>query len=247
MRARTLIGCLSVALVAASSTSVPAQAAAQNGGVRTWSPISERSAELGTVTRERALTVARSFNVVTALRETFQGHVAAMKAANPDLTILVYTNAMFAQSGQGSAFPASYYMYDAQGQKVRTTKYGNYMMNPYSLEGGEAGNSWANERYRQCRNALDASGYDGCFLDVLGDAPLKKGYTTTTPVNPRTGQPWTTTDYLAATSGLAAKIRDLLEVGGLGHVPVYGNGLGSGPRFYEGGKVLLSSLDAGIA
>lgn len=243
---RAVLCALVAAAATVSAVPGPATASTVGGGIRTWTPLSEHPPP-GTVSSTSAVSVAKSFDLVTALRGTFAGRVPTMHKANPNVKVLAYTNAMFAQSGQAATFPASYYSYDAKGQKVRTTNYGNYMMNPRSLEGGAAGASWADERFRQCRNAALESGYDGCFLDLLGTAPLKAGYVTSPPIDPATGKQWTETSYLAATSALANQIRKLLSADGHGNLLVYGNGLGSGPRFYAGSKVLLPSLDGGIA
>ena len=249
MKTRVLAALATATAAVALGAVVPgvAHASTVGGGIRTWSPLSEDEAYNGTVSRAKAISIAKAFDVVTAHRDTFKGSVAAMKQANPRLKILVYTNAMFAQEGQGQVFPPSFYSYDSSGRKVRTTGFGNYMMNPLSIDGGQSGESWANERFRQCRNAIEEAGYDGCFLDVLGTAPLQKGYVTSPPLNPNTKRPWAQKDYLAATSALAKTIDTLLVADGHSGLVLYGNGLGSGPRFYGGARVLLPSLDAGIA
>ncbi len=246
MKVRAVICVLAAAVATAAAVPGSATASTVSGGIRTWTPLSEHP-PAGTVSSTKAVSVAKSFDLVTALKATFLGRVPAMHTANQNVKVLAYTNAMFAQSAQDSTFPANYYSYDAKGQKVRTTAYGNYMMNPRSLDGGPDGASWANERFRQCRNAALEAGYDGCFLDLLGTAPLKAGYVTSPPVDPTTGKQWTESSYLAATSALANQIRKLLAADGHGNLIIYGNGLGSGPRFYAGSKVLLPSLDGGIA
>jgi hypothetical protein len=245
-RRAALSSLLAAVVVASGLLTSPSNASTVGGGIRTWTPLSEHSAEVGTVTRQKALSVARSYDLVTAHRATFKGHVPAMKQANKNLKVLVYTNAMFAQAGQGAMFPAHYYSYDARGQKVRSTAHGNYLMNPRSLDHSN-GLSWAHERYRQCRNAVVESGYDGCFLDMLGTAPLAAGYTTSKAVDPQDGRLWTQNEYLGATSALANRIRQLLAQNGVGNIVVYGNGIGSGPRYFAGSKVLMPGLDAGIA
>lgn len=249
MRRTAVLSGMAALTLAGGLLTGSSSASTVGGGIRTWTPLSEHSAEAGSLCSSAA-SIARSFDLVTAHRATFKGCVATMKQANPKVKVLVYSNAMFAQKEQGSTYPAHWYSYDANGQKVRTKNFGNYMMNPRSLDsrpGEQPGMSWAHERYRQCRNALAETGYDGCFLDLLGTAPLKAGYVTSVPVDPADGQRWTDNEYLGATGTLADRIRNLLAEGGLPNALIYGNGIGSGPRYFAGSKVLLPKLDAGIA
>ena len=63
-------------------------------------------------------------------------------------------------------------------------------------------------------------------------------------MNPATGQVWTVPDYLAAVGGVAATVR-------AGNpVPIGGNGLGDGPKYFSGptsSRPILSYLDAAHA
>ncbi len=190
------------------------------------------------VTRERAVLQARAFDLIVALRGTYRDHVAAMKAANPDLVLLVYLNGTFAQSSQGSAYPDGWYARDASGEKVRSLGFGNYLMRP-----DEPG--WVADVVARCRRFLEESGYDGCFLDMLGAAPLHPGYATGLPVNPATGAVWTRADWLVATSGIAEAVRRAVAPR-----PVFGNGLGSGGLYFAPvapSRVLLGPLGGAMA
>ena len=189
------------------------------------------------VSLERAVRQARHFDVIVALKGTYQPYVAQMKAANPDLTLLVYLNGVMAQSNQGNTYPDSWYATDAHDQRVRSSGFGNYLMRP-----DDAG--WANDVADRCDTYLKDSGYDGCFLDVLGLAPLTPSYVTGRPVDPRTHAVWTSSEWLSATRHIAAVTRKAVSP-----APVYGNGLADGDRYFANvpSSSILPPLDGAMA
>jgi hypothetical protein len=172
----------------------------------------------GPMSQTQAVAIAQANDVVSAQVAMFSPYVAAMKAANPNLVLLVYFNGTMAQANQGSAYPASWYLRDASGNQV-TTAAGNYAMDPTNP-------GWIQDRISTCQTRLASSGYDGCFVDVLGPGPSQPGYLSAPAINPHTGQPWTTADWMAATSALQASI-----VNAVSPTPVVGNGLYSGAAF----------------
>ena len=190
-----------------------------------------------TVSEARAIRQARHFDVIVALKGTYAPYVTAMKAANPDLTLLVYLNGVMAQSNQGSAYPPGWYATDAQGDRVRSVGFGNYLMRPDNP-------GWVDDVTSRCRSFLNESGYDGCFLDVLGTAPLTPGYVTSLPVDPSTGEVWTRSAWMAATDRIARATR-----GGVAPAPVFGNGLADGARYFSSdpSSTILDSLDGAMA
>ena len=201
-------------------------------GIRNWTP--ENMGSDHSYSRSEAVTHARRFDVIAALRGSYRGYVADMRAANPDLVLLAYLNATFAKRNQGSTYADHLYLRDAQGNKVRSRGYGNYLMDPTKTW-------WINDRASLCRNLLSTTGYQGCYADMLGTAPLEPGYLTALPIDPRTGRLWTKRDWLTATSNLAASIKSV-------NSPkiVAGNGLGSGPRYFASGEpteILLNGTD----
>jgi hypothetical protein len=205
----------------------------QGSGVQTWAV--ENSATSHQWTRSEAVEHATVFDLITALPIAYRNHVAAMKNANPDLVLVGYMNAMFAQRNEGTAYPEWWYARDADGNKVRSRLFGNYLMKP-NIPG------WVSNRIENCRKVL-ADGYDGCTLDMLGTAPLLSGYVTGLPINPATGKVWTKSEWLAATSNLARQIAQAVEP-----AAVYGNGLGYGTRYFDhGADLLLEGLDGGVA
>jgi len=181
---------------------------------------------------------ARRFDVIGALPWTYRNDVAAMKTANPSLRLLVYLNATFAQSHEGQRYPVSWYLRDANGNRIRSRNFGNYLMDPTDP-------GWIQDRVETCTRFLRISHYDGCLLDMLGTAPVHAGYVTAAPIDPSTGQPWTADAWLQATSALAGAVK-----GGNPQALVVGNGLQNGTRFFASSApsgTILDGIDGGIA
>jgi hypothetical protein len=220
-------------LLAASAA--PAVAAGSGADVPVWA--ADFMAGGATPSRARAVAQARHFDVIAALQGTYARDVGAMKAANPDLVLLVYLNGVMAQAGEGSAYPSSWYLRDRRGNKIRTHGWGNYLMDPTKA-------GWIDATVHRCRNFLAASGYDGCFLDVLGSAPLSPSYASGLPIDPSTGKVWGKRAWLAATTKLADAVRDAVSP-----APVFGNGLVSGAAYFSkvSPRTLLGGLDGGMA
>jgi hypothetical protein len=231
---RILVPALTLALLAGMlGTGAPAAAA---DGVPVWA--ADFMAGSTDPSRERAVMQARHFDVIAALKGTYSDHVAAMKAANPDLLLLVYLNGTMAQAGERSAFPGSWYLRDRRGNKVRSRGWGNYLMNP-------AERGWERAVADRCRAFLAESGDDGCFIDVLGTAPLTPAYVTGLPVNPATRDVWRRSAWLRATTSVAQATRDAVSP-----APVYGNGLANGSLYFGGSSpssTILGGLDGGMA
>jgi len=219
--------------LAAGLVAAAAPAAVAGEGVPVWA--ADFMAGTTNPSRARAVSQARHFDVIAALKGTYADHVAEMKATNPDLVLLVYLNGALAQAGEGSAFPNSWYLRDRAGNKVKSRGWGNYLMNP-----AEAG--WRRAVADRCRRYLSESGYDGCFLDVLGTAPLNSSYVTSLPVNPATGELWRRSAWLRATTAVAERTRSEVSP-----APVYGNGLANGSLYFGGASTILDGLDGGMA
>ncbi len=220
--------------VAPRSNATGARAATADA-VMSWAP---PYLPAGHVTIEEAVARARRFRVIAAHPWTYHGHVEAMRRAAPDLVLLAYVNGTLAQRSQGEAYPSSWYLRDADGQKVRSLDWGNYLMDPRNP-------GWIADRVDRCRRLLLESGFDGCLLDMLGTAPIHEGYVTADPIDPETGQPWTPDAWLVATAGLGAAVRQ-----GDPGASVIGNGLGNGVRFFDRdapSEQILSGIDGGVA
>jgi hypothetical protein len=237
-----LLGLMAVGL---SSSSVPAVAAG-SGALLPWAPQSENpGSNQAPVPFAQAMQDAANFNFITAHVIAYAGQVPAMKAVNPNLKIFAYMNATFAQSYEGTTFATQDYELDATGHKITNIKSGNFLMNPSQSD-------WIQSRINECQANVQQSGYDGCFLDLLGAAPLGPSFVTSAPINPATNQVWTKTQWLAATANLAGKVRTAVHAKTVnGHpILVFGNGLSNGQQYYDPNSptsVLIGSLDGGIA
>jgi hypothetical protein len=180
---------------------------------------------------------ATYFNFLIAHPIDYAGEVPQMKQVNPRLVLLAYMNATFIQSGQpGGVLPESAYAHDKNGHRITNPSTGNILMNPGSQQ-------WVETRIYECQTFLAQSGYDGCYLDLLGLAPLSTPFVSAVPIDPATNKPYTTSEWLAATGALAGAVRAAVHP----HL-LFGNGLSNGSLFF--GKQtdqLVSDLDGGIS
>jgi hypothetical protein len=173
-----------------------------------------------TYTLAQALTVARNFDVVAAYYGSFRPFVAQMKAANPKLKLLAYINSSWSNLTNG--YPSSWFAHDASGKLVTATAFPNTAMLDLT------NTAWRDNVAHLCTMLRGASGYAGCFLDVMGPAALAPNYGSALPIDPDTGQAWTAAELMADTGRIAAAV----EAANPG-VPVAGNGIISGPMFYD--------------
>lgn len=173
-----------------------------------------------TFTLAQALTIAQNYDVVAAYWGSFQPYVAQMKAANPHLELLAYVNATFAALSHG--YPSSWFAHDAQGNLVSASLFpGTDMMDV-------SNSAWRANVAQVCATLRAQSGYDGCFLDVLGPAPMSPGYASAPPIDPSTGQPWTAASYLAQTRQIALAVQAALPT-----IPIVGNAIINGANYYD--------------
>ncbi len=170
-------------------------------------------------TQSDAVDLAKAYDVISATAGQFGRYLPAMRAANPKLIILVYLNGTLAQKSQSSAYPASWYLYSSSGNKV-VSRYGNLLMDPTNQ-------GWIDNRTQTCAQLI-TGGYDGCFVDMLGIAPLLPGYLTALPVDPTTGATYTSTAWVAATAKVGGAVAAAVT-------PkfVVGNGVSSGTRYFD--------------
>jgi hypothetical protein len=240
------------ALAVALLSPVPV-AAAGMGAINPWALQNENpNANTTQISQSQAVKDALTFNFITAHSIAYScsvppppggclpSRVPAMKKANPKLKIMLYMNATFAQSyqppGAAGGFDPTWYEKDAGGNYVRNPKSGNYLMDPTNP-------GWIQHDADWCKQQL--AGYDGCYLDALGLAPLANGYLSAVPINSATHQAWTKVDWIKATAQLAAQVRTKVQP-----LLVFGNGLTNGSLFYEAGdptRPIIDGLDGGIA
>jgi len=143
----------------------------------------------GTLTETQAVTIAHEDNFIAEQDNAVSAYVSQMRAANPNVKLLVYVNGSYDTSTTGTAYPSTWYAHDIHGKKIFSTQFHNWLMLPTS--------NWNTEVGVLCTQELKRSGYNGCFLDSLGEAPLDPGYVDSTPVNPNTGKVFTPQAWIA--------------------------------------------------
>lgn len=190
------------------------------------------------ITQSQAISIALSTDRIVAYPRVFAADLPAMRAANPDLKVYAYVNGAYAANGTVAGLPAADFAHDAAGNVITSAAYGNDLMNT-----GAPG--WQQTVVTECRTALAASGYDGCYLDSMGPAALFPGYDSALPVDPATGQVFTATAWLAQALGELNVVEQALAP-----TPVLFNGLGNGRQFFNpnGGTAnLLPGAAGGMA
>jgi hypothetical protein len=244
----TALTCAGVAYGAPTFTATDAIAPTSNGVGRMLSLQMYKARFTDAATADR---IAKENVAISLQASQLNGWGDEMHAANPSLRLYLYTNGMFAQADQGTTFPESWYLKAADGTKIQSAGYGNYLMDPRSTQTYVAGSTtyagWADYVARSCKTGIARSGnqFDGCFVDMLGTSPLSASYNVggKVPVDAATGQPFTTTQwYTQLTQPVASKIE---EVTGR---PVVANGIGNGKRYYgtaQGPSRLLLDEAAG--
>jgi hypothetical protein len=153
--------------------------------------------------------------------------------AEPGVRVFVYVNAML--SRPGTRFPRAWYLHDAAGAPVRSQVHGNSLMDPRSTLVYHGVHGWADHVRRTCAAALRTlHTAQGCFLDMVGPAPLRPGYNRghAVPLDPATGRPFSQAAYLAATGALAQTVQRATGR------PVIANGVESGGHYFRGTAVL---------
>ncbi|MDX6324072.1 MAG: putative glycosyl hydrolase family 15, partial [Nocardioidaceae bacterium] len=187
----------------------------------------------------QAVAQAKQFDVIAGNRFAYRDMAGAMHQANGQLQLLAYVNGAYAQKTEGTAFPDSWYLRNADGGKVRSVGWGNYLMDV-------ANPGWIQSVADRCLFSMHHFGYDGCFIDMMGTASVMSFWTDGAPVDPRTGQHFTPSEWLDMTSALARKVHFLVG----GQSPVYLNGLGGGPRYFAKdapSSQLLNGVDGALA
>jgi hypothetical protein len=175
-----------------------------------------------TYTLIQAEALAKSFDVVAAHPNNHLDQFASqMKLVNSNFRLLVYFNGSFVPPNKVSAYPSTYFAHDASGKLITSTNFGNYLMDVSNP-------SWTTVVVGLCQSKLAAAAYDGCFVDMLGDAlVLHAGYLSSTPINPKTKLPWTAQDRMTATTGIAQAVASKITP-----KLMMANGLAAGYRYF---------------
>ncbi|WP_372729013.1 putative glycoside hydrolase [Nocardioides sp.] len=186
--------------VVASAPSNAGGAPERPGGVAlTWAPTYMSNDH--SYTRARAVEVAREFDLVAGMPIAFQHHVDAMRAANPDLTLIAYANATHAQTYEVGGLPEAAFAHDLSGSRIRIPAWGTFLM--------ESSNPrWRQAADYQCNDRATRGGYDGCLVDMLTLGIFSRGYVTALPVNPSTGREYTEAEYRAEMIAMTRHYRE---------------------------------------
>lgn len=186
----------------------PGAPEAPGGVALTWAPTNMASSH--DYTRRRAVAIARQHDLVVATQLAFRDHVAAMRRANPDLTILAYANGTLIKASKVRGLPESAFAHDQNGRRITSRIWGTVLMAPTS----RAWRRWINN---ECRRRSAEGGYDGCMVDSMGLGIFAANQQFTgRPVNPATGRVYTEAAYRGAQAGLARSLREASP--GLVHV-----------------------------
>ena len=153
---------------------------------RTWAPTYMADAHV--YSRSEAVAVARRFDLVVAMPIAFAPHVAAMRATNPRLRILAYSNATLAVPGTVGGLPESAFAHDLRGHRIVSARWGSYLMEPSSP-------AWRRAATRQCRHRAALGGYDGCLVDMMTLGIFSRGLVGALPVVPGTGRVYSEWQY----------------------------------------------------
>jgi hypothetical protein len=190
MTARRLAATILTAVVGAAflgSQPVAAQTATVTNALQRFTPL--YMATGSKPTEAEAVAMAKNYDLIAEHAKVLTPYLAAMKAVNPSLKVLAYINGAFDQSKAGTLYPTSWYALGANGKRIQSKSFGNWLMLPTAAWGSTVGGL--------CAKAIASSNYDGCFLDTLGIAPLSPGYVTEPPIDPSTHKVFTPQAWIA--------------------------------------------------
>jgi putative glycosyl hydrolase-like family 15 (GHL15) protein len=190
MTARRLAAAILAAVVGAAflgSQPVAAKTATVTNALQRFTPL--YMATGSKPTEAEAVAIAKNYDLIAEHTGVLTPYLAAMKAVNPSLKVLAYINGAFDQSKAGNLYPTSWYAVGANGKRIESKSFANWLMLPTA--------AWASNVGGLCTKAIASSKYDGCFLDTLGIAPLSPGYVTEPPIDPSTHKVFTPQTWIA--------------------------------------------------
>lgn len=224
------------------------QSSASTGGRFLKTYAAEFMKSQGNITREEALEQARHFDLIAPQINTYsRDTVTAMKAANPNLIMLVYDNAAYRQQneGPGTGVPEEWYARSSDGCFLRSKGFGNWLMDT-------SHSGWITNRVNDSKNRINERGFDGVIYDLLGIAPIRPNYNrkdgrsgctgSGVPAKPGGGGNWSRAEWLNNVKNIARQTK--AEVGGK---IVAGNGLDEGQDYFELTKGLFDVGDIMMA
>lgn len=211
---------LGTAAVAQARTVLPST----TSGVHQFTGLQGRSGH--TFTSAELHAIGSQSDIVTGLAVQIRRYGPALRSANRHVRLFVYQNGMFSQAAkQAGAFPESWYLHDSHGNRIRSQRFANYLMNPYSRKSFQRSRGWASWVAHQCAAKIKQSRLaQGCFLDQMSSAG-NSGFVSSLPIDPKTGRRFTMKQFMSAVNvvGNAAAAR----------APIIGNSYESGVRYYQ--------------
>jgi hypothetical protein len=172
-----------------------------------------------TLTLAQALQAATASDVISATAGQLAKYGAAMKAANPNVILLVYVNGGYSKAGTAGTYPQDEYLRSSSGAYITSTTWHNVLMNPLS-------SGWQQDVANRCAASIGRD-VSGCWLDQTSCAPLTSGFDSAQPVDPSTGALYTKSTWSAAVAQELSAVQSAL-----GSAPVYSNTYCSGHSFY---------------
>ncbi len=181
-------------------------------------------------TQSEAVTVAKRYDVVIAAL-SYKQYLPAMKTAHPGILIAPYHKGTSVQGSDLTWIKANHptWLLHTSGGALLKSSWGTYLIDP--------GNSGVRTWIADFAKTLPAQGWTAVFLDSMG----LYGFTgfSGSPINPRTGKVFTNSEWIAATTGLAATVDNAVSI------PVIANGLRTGPGYWSDTKPLAKGVQAG--
>jgi hypothetical protein len=213
-----------IVLLGASSGSA---ATTTDRGIPTW--LFDGSATVVT-TAARAQAVAKRHDVIIGVPR-YGTFLKDLKAANPGITVAEYHKGTTVK-GDFAWVQKNHpdWLLRNQSGNLMKSSWGGYLINP-SLP---AVRQWQAEYAK----AQQAGGWTAVYMDAMGSMAFY-GFPGV-PVNPATKRPFTLTEWLAATTGLAEAVDAAVSI------PVLLNGYNSGTPYVKNTHVLASVAQGGV-
>lgn len=162
--------------------------------------------------------LGQATDAVVATLAKWNSLEADVQTTNSAVTLLTVLNGAFCDTTYFDAFPATWYMRNAAGARLRSTIHAGYLMDPRGAgsftDSDGSVNTWA--EYVALKAArLGGSPRDGVLLDGMGPEPMligglvaAGGVGRPAPYNPQSGRDFTTAEYLATMWAVADGVRE---------------------------------------
>jgi hypothetical protein len=219
-----------VLTLAASLVAIPSSGAmiTSTPGVHDW--LFDTSGKGGVDTQSEAVTVAKRYDVVIAAQR-YKPFLGAMKNAKPGIVVALYHKGTAVDGSDLTWIKNNHpnWLLRTKSGSLLKSSWGTYLIDP----GGSGVRQWEADYAKQSQS----DGWTGVFLDSMGLYGFS-GFTGT-PINPRTGSAYTTSQWIKDEEGLAEAVNSAISV------PLLINGLRTGPGYFKSTSPLVSGIQAG--